>query len=738
MCCLAATGLFAQQQMDLYVAPNGNDRFAGTKAKPLATLAGARDLIRDYRKKSGLPAGGISVWVRGGSYTVENAFMLTKEDAGEPGKPIRYQAYPKEKVMFSAMLEIAASQWLPLPGSAKMRLHPQVSTSSIVALDLRKFNLKHTRQFAPHAQFTDHWFTIDLFANGKRQPNAQWPNPDALISAQHEKGWATCNGTRDSASFYYGPGGRPEDLDSRNELNADGHNRAARWKRAMDQGHELWLKGFWRVPWQPITSKLRSIDTAKNYVSLVEIPTGGMGSKYSAPMPEKPGLRAGSGRENWMLINSLEEIDQPGEWAIDFKDQMVYYYPPADLKTLRIAIADQNSPLIKLENTAYISLSGFELSGTLADAVELIDGQHNTIAGCRISNVAGNGVFVSGGHDHHLLGNTIHDTGVSGIVMTLQGDRQQLRPGNSSIKNNHIYRIGTMAFNDGIRLGNSVGITVAHNLLHDLPKSAIRTDLVNDCLFEYNEIHNIALRESDNGAFYNYGGWSTYGNVFRYNFIHHINRSNGFYCDDGDSGDTFYYNIVHDAIDALKFGGGHDNIARNNVFINSKSQVIDDRGISRNYKTGTAYEQRLLDMKPLEEPWKSYGKRLGKQYGHQLWADILRPEWHPEYPHGCAVVDNVSINGGPFLRPETGKVVISGNAVIRSISAARFYNYSEMDLRSSAPAILKKFPALNTEFLKIGLYRDRFRDHLPSRKAVGGLENRGAAGKLYNEDQFID
>ena len=77
----------------------------------------------------------------------------------------------------------------------------------------------------------------------------------------------------------------------------------------------------------------------------------------------------------------------------------------------------------------------------------------------------------------------------------------------------------------------------------------MRTDLTNNCLYEFNEVHNIALRESDTGAFYNYGGWTTYGNVYRYNFIHHLNRANGFYCDDGDSGDLFTKNIVQGTID---------------------------------------------------------------------------------------------------------------------------------------------------------------------------------------------
>ena len=50
------------------VATNGNDANPGTEAKPFATIERARDEIRQLKSTGPLPAGGIVVEVRGGTY----------------------------------------------------------------------------------------------------------------------------------------------------------------------------------------------------------------------------------------------------------------------------------------------------------------------------------------------------------------------------------------------------------------------------------------------------------------------------------------------------------------------------------------------------------------------------------------------------------------------------------------------------------------------------------------------
>lgn len=732
---------FAQMpdKLSIYVSEKGNDNNNGTSNAPFKSIEAARNHIRKLKSSGRLPTQGLTVIIKGGNYLLPEGIVFSDKDSGSPKGSIVYRAAKGEKVNLSSGRKIDLSLVKPLGESALKRVHPKVEVSRLMEIDLTSLQLKNASSFAPGNCFSDNWYIIDFFINDKRQLLSQWPNPTENIKAANDAGWVTCNGTKDNKTFYYGAGGSPEDKELINELDLDGSDRSSRWASAVGQGRELWLKGFWRVPWEPFSIKVETISTKENSITLAEEPDGGMGSKYSAIVNKDPLWRRGLGKEKWKAINLLEEIDYPGEWALDIKDQKIYFYAPSAEKDLNILIADSDQPVIDLSGASHIKLIGLHVSGSRSNGIELNNSNNITIASCTLTNVAANGIVIKGGKNNLVQSNDIFETGGAGVVVSNAGDRRSLTPSGTILSNNHIYQIGKLAFREAIQLANSVAINVNHNLMHDMPKSAIRTDMVNNCVFEYNEVHNIALGESDNGAFYNYGGWSTYGNVFRYNFVHHINRSNGFYCDDGDSGDMFYNNIVYDAIDAIKFGGGHNNIAKNNLFIRCKDQGIDDRGISRNYSLGSQYEARLREMRPEQEPWKSYGQKIKADYGLKasLWSDIFKPEWHPEYPNGCVMADNVSVQCGPYLKPKHGDVTIADNLEISDVSQAGFYDLDKLDLRTSNAGILKKFPKLNTTLAATGLRKDQYRVTIPTKNEVGGLQNRGKAGNAWDEDQLI-
>jgi hypothetical protein len=727
---------FAQ---DLYVAPNGNDKNNGSKEQPFASITAAKEAIRQMKQKNTLPAKGITVYIRGGNYLLNKTIELSKEDAGTATQPIVYKAYANEVTKLVGGVYVDTKSWKALNKQAAKRVHPKVDAKKLVELDVRKAGFEHTTAFAPKNIFTADWFIIDLFANNKRQPIAQWPNPNENIRGKNDAGWTTCNGSKDNISFYYGKNGKPEDKDTINELDLDGTNRSERWAKALEKGNEIWLKGLWRVPWEPFTIKVKEIDTQEQSITLTEQPPSGMGSKYSAKANEQPLWRFGSGKENYFAINLLEEIDQPGEWALDIVDQKLYYYPPAAIESLNIMVSDMKAPLIKLNNTAFVQVEGLQLQGGLGNGIDIINSNNIIIAGCTINNVGATGISMIGGNNNKLQSNDIAETAGLGVELKNLGDRKTLTSSNIQIINNHIHHVGKLSYKQGISLSNCVGVLIAHNLIHDIPTASIRTDNINNCIFEYNEIHNIALKEGDTGVFYSYGGWSTYGNIFRYNFSHHTNRANGFYSDDGDSGDFYYKNIAQDCISGVKFGGGHDLLAENNLFIVSKDQTIDDRGKDRNYRLGTKYETNLTQFNLGQSPWKEYGEQLMKEHQltTKLWTDVLTLEWKPELPNGSRMKNNVAVASGKF-QVKSGNVVNENNTSIKTIQEAGFYDYANMDLRSNNKDILAKFPELNEVFPTMGLQIDAYRKTIPTRKQTGGLNNRTSAEGIDTEDKMID
>ena len=64
---------------EFYVSPSGNDANPGSKDRPLATLARARDLVRKFRKAHADED--VTVWIGGGTYRLTETLTFTLEDS---------------------------------------------------------------------------------------------------------------------------------------------------------------------------------------------------------------------------------------------------------------------------------------------------------------------------------------------------------------------------------------------------------------------------------------------------------------------------------------------------------------------------------------------------------------------------------------------------------------------------------------------------------------------------------
>ena len=304
--------------LNLYVSTTGADTNDGSVNTPFKTLAKAQTYIRTLKTTSGLPANGITVWIRAGRYQM-SPLAFTSADNGTADKPIIYRAYNNESVSLFTGKQILATNWKALSAAARQRVNPKISPDSLREIDVAAMAVSNAGTFPD--SFTASWNIFDFMVNNQRQPISQWPNPDENIRNLNSPGWTSCNGSKDVQTFFYGPGGKAVDNNSTNELDLDGTNRSQRWKSSMAAGHNLWLKGFWRVPWSPYTVKVSEINPAEQWIQLAVNSNNGMGSKYSPNADAAGTYRVGDGKEKWCAVNYLDEIDTPGEWAYDFKDK---------------------------------------------------------------------------------------------------------------------------------------------------------------------------------------------------------------------------------------------------------------------------------------------------------------------------------------------------------------------------------------------------------------------------------
>lgn len=98
-----AASSHAAPPVSFWVAPDGNDSGQGTKASPFRTLERARAAVRDVlssQKKD------IVVYLRGGTYRLEQTFSLAPEDSGRNGNYVVYRAAPNETPVLTGAVSV--------------------------------------------------------------------------------------------------------------------------------------------------------------------------------------------------------------------------------------------------------------------------------------------------------------------------------------------------------------------------------------------------------------------------------------------------------------------------------------------------------------------------------------------------------------------------------------------------------------------------------------------------------
>lgn len=93
--------------VEIFVSPQGNDAGRGTSKSPYQTLERARDAIRGLRAKG--KADSATVWLRGGTYWMEQPFVLEPQDSY-----IVFKACENETPVLSGARQIEG--WKPVTG----------------------------------------------------------------------------------------------------------------------------------------------------------------------------------------------------------------------------------------------------------------------------------------------------------------------------------------------------------------------------------------------------------------------------------------------------------------------------------------------------------------------------------------------------------------------------------------------------------------------------------------------
>ncbi len=536
---------------NVYVATTGNDLTGtGTIDKPFATLLKAKTYVNTIKASS---SNGVTIWVRGGTYSIPATFSISSTDGGSIGKPIIYRAFTDENVILSGAKSVTSSNWVNYSGDVS-RLNPAVSSSQVKECALSNLAMAVTGLMPDKIDDVNNGFyqftnLPGVYWNGARQKLARFPNdfPNYMEVKKVVDG-----GNSTTASVFQFKTSTSELYDSKMNMVS---GREAAWAAAIPHG--VFLKGYWRVNWQITTLKVNAI--SGNTITMS--PGVTIGNKYHLPL--------GSGHEPYYVVNLLEEIDKPGEWCIDALDRKMYYYAPDVITSSNLSVSDNKSPMFDINGASYLQFIRLEVANNLGNAFKMTNCTNVKVTGCIIHDIEYDAVVINGGSGCGVLSSNLYDLGASGVLIGASGSVSS--PSNHFVTNCHIYNFGCLnnIYAASINLAYKdialFGAKADHNLIHDCPHAGVLHGGSNN-LFEYNDVFRTSKYSDDMGAFYCFTAQNgNGGNILRYNLMHNSLQGDGIYFDHYGTDDKVYSNMAYQVNRAFLFRTGWNQDVQNNI-----------------------------------------------------------------------------------------------------------------------------------------------------------------------------
>jgi hypothetical protein len=716
---IAGIGLAATAAADvatIYVSPTGNDQDSGTEAKPLRTLEAARDAIRTMRAQSGLPKGGVTVYLRGGIYERAASFSLSKQDSGAADSPITYASAPGEVATCTGGRVLKPEWFTKVTDPAVLaRLIDKKAHTRILQIDLAKHGIDKFGEIHRRGFGTTKWAgkvpPLELYLDGERMHLARWPNKG--------QGVMHMSGVKDA-----GPKSNSPDPSKRGGTFSYAFSRPEFWKHEKD----LWIDGVVSQDWAWTYNKIASIDTKAKTITLQYGEVYGimvMPPKVKTPYPElkkqaKTGPKPkGKPRDFFYVDNVFAELDAPGEYYLDRDTGILYVIPPKPLAACRsITVSMLETPMIEMKETSSIVFEDLILEGGRGSAVACTDGSANRFAFCEIRNFGGDGLAIQG-RENQVVSCLVHHIGGNAIALD-GGDFETLTPANNSVENCHLYEWGVRQKVYTSAVGFSgVGNRMSHCHAHSAPHMAVQVG-GNDHVIEYNEFDDVSRDFHDMGVIYmNLGAKPLCrGQQVRRNFFHHIGLAggvNGVYPDNGTMGVLVEENVFY------KFGPGEFSytraiggngfdyvIVRNNMFIDC--EIVYDQSY---YLTTPSNRKKFLTT--FEKEWKDLAAKydVASMPHGTKYPELLRfPKETRIFPEGNVFEGNLVYNptvacvhdGVLMTRGGPTKHIKTDNNWLADKNPG-FVNLAKMDFRLKSDAeVLKRIKGFKPiPFEEIGL-----------------------------------
>jgi len=538
-----------QAGLFLFVSPNGKDSNAGTEHAPLATLAGARNKIRELKASSQVTAGGIIVYFKGGTYPVTETTFFREEDSGTASSPITYKAFPGETPLFTGGFYIEGKTFEKVKDAIMLeRLAPDVR-DKVVCFDLfangwRFDDLDYSKDFWKQDDLREH--VVEDFYDNQFLPRQMqvYMDDDALYLARYPNKTAGLFAENPYRTYLriaeiHGGKGVPgfegeEAWDGKNPTFRVDEPRIRNWRNHDD----IIVSGMLGTHFENDRKLIKTIDTDQLIIELKSMPVYGLFD---------------DGRV--AFENVFEELDKPGEYYIDKNTGILYLYPVSALKdaTVKVSRFDQNF-MIDAKDVSYVSFSGLTFELSKGSIFYIRGGRNCAVENCNLKNFGIWGIRLGenaispaiaveawskglwdeyvmslpssvNGFNHRVSGCNFLNTGYHACLIA-SGNAGTREPGHMVFENNVITHSGLIGstYRSGLCVvGN--GISIKNNSFFYCLGQAINGNIT-DTEIIYNEFCDSPCdMAEDTGTIYlNYLNGND-GVKIRYNFFHDVTNA---------------------------------------------------------------------------------------------------------------------------------------------------------------------------------------------------------------------
>ena len=659
--CILSTSQLAAQNAevpfaDFYVSTVGNDQWSGKLSEPneartdgpFATVNRAKKAVRLIKKDL---YRNIFVLIRGGEYQLASTEVFTTLDSHYDSFQIVYMAYPSENPIFSSDQKITGWQLAKSVTNLPAKAKGKVFVAKMPEMPLGK----------------ERFYT--LFDNGKLLTRAR------------------SNGFEPTKVMTGGDGGG---VDWKGMVNSDRNSlwfpsgMIKNWTNLSDI--EIFVQP--NVGYVTNYLTLSSVDE-KSGVAQTELPSTYPMGKIDKHLHAMDG---GSCR----VENVIDYLDSPGEWVVNTKEKLVYYWPengtPGHVTFPQLAnyiLVDGHESGGIVRNIAFKDLTftraerevittkdiglqhEWDMWNKSNAMVQFRDVEFCELSNCRLTNSGSAGVRLDLHAQSNLIKNNLIDyVGGTGILLCGYGPGKLNVNKSNRILNNQIHHCGEFYYqSNGIMLSQSGENIIQNNKLHHLPYDAIvlsgtrpmffmlkgqnreqvgslRTDeiapeaLYQDDTLKYNFNNFVYFSQWPKSSPY----YHTRNNIVEDNEVFLVMQKcfdgNAIYLSDVGDGNIIRRNYIHHLN-----GVGMQQAIRTDAFIKNTTvaeNVIyncNGGGINLKYYENNAYNNIIADIHDIVYE-NSAGKTNRMFIGYFSIMDVFTRDKMPPYTN-CTIQNNI-------------------------------------------------------------------------------------------------